>query len=247
MEVHHHHSTQEKEKHFKHYLFEFLMLFLAISAGFLVENLREHYIENRREKDFIKSYVEDLKQDTAKITANIQLRNSKILILDSLIKLLNTDDPYKDGRSAYYYGRRTTRSTLFQANDRTIKQLKNAGGLRLSRNQKASNAIMTYDQANDYIVYLQGREFDELSLMYPLLARLYDGNILETMISGMEITRTAGNPALRTTDGNVLLDLTYYVHQYKTTSVVIIARLNSLMQSATETIEFLQGEYDLKK
>ncbi len=246
MEVHHH-PAPVKEKHFKHYLFEFLMLFLAISAGFLVENLREHYIEMKREKDFIKSYVEDLKQDTAKIAANIQLRNSKILILDSLIKLLNSEDPNKDGRSAYYFGRRTTRSTLFQSNDRTIKQLKNAGGLRLIRNQRASNAIMTYDQANDYIVYLQGREFDELSLMYPLLARLYDGNILETMIQGMEITRPNGNPVLRTTNRDLLLDLTYYLHQYKTTSVVIIARLRSLMQSATETIQFLQGEYDLKR
>ena len=106
---------------------------------------------------------------------------------------------------------------------------------------------MTYDQENDYIVYLQGREFDELSLMYPLLARLYDGNILETMIQGMEITRPNGNPVLRTTNRDLLLDLTYYLHQYKTTSVVIIARLRSLMQSATETIQFLQGEYDLKR
>ena len=245
MEVHHH-TSQVKEKHFKHYLFEFLMLFLAISAGFLVENLREHYIEGKREKDFIESYVEDMKQDTAKIAANIQLRNSKIMVMDSLIKLLNTADPNKDGRSAYYYGRRTTRSTLFQANDRTIKQLKNAGGLRLIKNQQASNAIMTYDQANDYIVFLQSREFDELSLMYPLLAKLYDGNILETMINVMEINRPAGNPALRTTDKNLLLDLTYYLHQYKTTSIVIIARLRSLMQSATETIQFLQHEYHLK-
>ena len=247
MEVHHHHTAPVKEKHFKHYLFEFLMLFLAISAGFLVENMREHYVEGKREKDFIKSYVEDLKQDTAKIIANIKLRNSKSMILDSLIKLLNMPDPNKEGGSAYYYGRRTTRSTLFQANDRTIKQLKNAGGLRLIRNQKASNAIMTYDQANDYIVYLQSREFDELSLMYPLLAKLYDGNILETMIHGMEINRPLGNPSLRTTDRNLLLDLIYYLHQYKTTSVVIIARLNSLMQSATETIQFLQSEYKLKK
>lgn len=245
MEVHHH-TAHVKEKHFKHYLFEFLMLFLAVSAGFLVENLREHYVENIRENDFIKSYVEDLKQDTAKITANINLRSSKALILDSLIKLLNSPDPNHDGRSAYYYGRRTTRSTLFQANDRTIKQLKNAGGLRLIKNQKASNAIMTYDQANDYIVYLQSREFDELSLMYPLLAKLYDGTILETMIRGMEINRPEGNPSLRTTDKNLLLDLTYYLHQYKTTSVVIIARLRSLMQSATETLQFLQHEYHLK-
>ena len=247
MEVHHPHSAPVKEKHFKHYLFEFLMLFLAISAGFLVENMREHYVEGKRERDFIKSYVEDLKQDTAKIVANIKLRSTKILIMDSLIKLLNAPDPGRNGGSAYYYGRRTTRSTLFQANDRTIKQLKNAGGLRLIKNQKASNAIMTYDQANDYIVFLQSREFDELSLMYPLLAKLYDGNILETMIHGMEINRPSGNPGLRTTDRNLLLDLTYYLHQYKTTSVVIIARLNSLMQSATETIQFLKSEYGMSE
>ena len=102
---------------------------------------------------------------------------------------------------------------------------------------------MTYDQANDYIVYLQAREFDELSIMYPLLAKLYDANILETMIRGMEINRPAGNPALRTTDKNMLLDLTYYLHQYKTTSIVIITRLQSLLKSATETIQFLQKEY----
>src|SRR5688572_20457072 len=243
MEVHHH-TAPKKEKHFKHYLFEFLMLFLAVSAGFLVENQREHYVENQREKTFIKSYVEDLKQDTAKITANIQVRSFKILIIDSLIKLLNGPDPKKEGQSAYYFGRRTTRSTLYQANDRTIKQLKNAGGLRLIRNQKASNAIMTYDQANDYIVYLQAREFEELSVMYPLLAKIYNANVLETMIKGMEINRPSGNPALRTTDRDMLLDITYYLHQYKSTSIVVITRLQSLLNSATATIQFLQKEYD---
>lgn len=247
MEVHHHSQIEpKKEKHFRHYLFEFLMLFLAISAGFFVENQREHYVENKREKEFIQSYIEDLRQDTAKISANIHLRNAKALIIDSLIKLLNTPDPNQDGASAYYFGRRTTRSTLYQANDRTIKQLKNAGGLRLIRNQNASNAIMTYDQANDYIVYLQGREFEELSVMYPLLAKLYDANILETMIRGMEIIRPPGNPVLRTTDRNLILDLTYYLHQYKTTSVVIIARLQTLNQKALETMQFLQKEYHLE-
>ena len=244
MEVHHHsHNASKKEKLFRHYLFEFLMLFLAISAGFLVENLREHYVEHKREKVFINSYVEDLKQDTAKINTNIKLRSSKALIIDSLIKLLNSPNPNQSGSSAYYFGRRTTRSTLYQANDRTIKQLKNAGGLRLIRNQRASDAIMTYDQANDYIVYLQSREFEELSVMYPLLAKLYDANILETMIRGMEINRPSGNPALRTTDKSLLLDLTYYLHQYKTTSIVIISRLQSLLKTATETIQLLQREY----
>jgi hypothetical protein len=246
MEVHHH-TTQHKEKHFKHYLFEFLMLFLAISAGFLVENLREHYVENNRERIFIKSFVEDLKQDTANVAANTRLRNSKILIMDSLIKLLNSPDPNRDGKSAYYFGRRVTRSTLFQANDRTIKQLKNAGGLRLIRNQTASNIIMEYDQSIDYINYLQvNRETLELTELYPLLARLYDGNVLETMINGMEINRPQGNPVLRSTDRNLILDITYFLHQYKTSSIVIITRLQTLKGAAIKTMQFLQKEYHLE-
>jgi len=245
VEVHHAHAAS-KEKHFKHYLFEFLMLFLAVSAGFLVENQREHYVESKRETVFIKSYVEDLKQDTASINANIELRNAKILILDSLIKLLNSSDPNQYGQSLYYFGRRVTRSTLFQSNDRTIKQLKNSGGLRLIRNQTASNIIMSYDQSIDYIYYLQNdREPIELTAIYPFLAKLFDGRVLETMIKEMEINRPAGNPALRTTDKALILDLTYFLHQYKTTSVVIIRRLVAVKVKATETIQFLQKEYKL--
>jgi hypothetical protein len=245
MEVHAHSHTSRKK--WTHYLWEFLMLFLAITAGFLVENMREHYVENKREIVLIKSFVEDLKQDTAKITSNMQLRNTKILMMDSLIKLLNSPNPNGDGQSAYYWGRRVTRSTLFQSNDRTIKQLKNAGGLRLIRNQIASNTIMTYDQANDYISYLQNnRETMELTEMYPLLAKLFDGNVLETMIQGMEIIRPTGNPPLRSTDKNLILDLTYFLHQYKTSSIVIIARMQTLKQSATEAMQFLQKEYHLQ-
>ena len=245
MEVHAHSHTARRK--WTHYFWEFLMLFFAISAGFLVENQREHYVENKREKVFIRSFVEDLKQDTIKIIANTELRNSKISILDSLIKLLNSPNPNQDGPSAYYFGRRVTRSTLFQANDRTIKQLKNSGGLRLIRNQKASNAIMAYDEAIDYINYLQtNRETHELTEIYPLLSRLFDGNVLETMINGMDIIRPTGNPVLRTTDKNLILDLTYFLHQYKSTSVVIITRLQSLKQLATQTIQFLQKEYHLE-
>ena len=49
MEVHHHGHVHEKKK-WKDYLFQFLMLFLAVTLGFFVENQREHYIENQRAK-----------------------------------------------------------------------------------------------------------------------------------------------------------------------------------------------------
>jgi hypothetical protein len=47
MEVHHSSHVQHSKK-WKDYLYEFLMLFLAVTAGFFVENQREHFIENKR-------------------------------------------------------------------------------------------------------------------------------------------------------------------------------------------------------
>ena len=45
MEVHHH---SHKPKNWKEYITEFIMLFAAVTLGFLAENLREHQIIHHR-------------------------------------------------------------------------------------------------------------------------------------------------------------------------------------------------------
>ena len=57
MEVHAHTHTARKK--WTHYLWEFLMLFLAVFCGFLAEYQLEHKIEKDREVQFIKSLVTD--------------------------------------------------------------------------------------------------------------------------------------------------------------------------------------------
>ena len=51
METHAHHLHKAPGQGWKHYLFEFLMLFLAVTLGFFVENLRERMVENHRENE----------------------------------------------------------------------------------------------------------------------------------------------------------------------------------------------------
>ena len=63
MEVHHHSHTSRKK--WTHYFWEFIMLFLAVFCGFLAENFREHQIEHKRAKQFARSLLNDLKEDTA--------------------------------------------------------------------------------------------------------------------------------------------------------------------------------------
>src|SRR5436190_4271107 len=87
MEVHHHAHTARKK--WTHYFWEFFMLFLAVTAGFLVENQREHFIEHKREKQFIITMIEDLKSDTIQIMQNIVYRKKRESMCDSLISCLN--------------------------------------------------------------------------------------------------------------------------------------------------------------
>ena len=101
MEVHAH--THSERKKWTHYFWEFLMLFLAVTLGFFVENQREHMVEHQREKKFIKSLVSDLEADTARLSDILQQRQHRAVMLDSFVLLLNLPDAAAYGRWLYYY------------------------------------------------------------------------------------------------------------------------------------------------
>jgi hypothetical protein len=144
MEVHSHTHTERKK--WTHYLWEFLMLFLAVTLGFFVENQREHLVENKREIVYINSFIEDLKLDTSQLNGLIESRKKRIKELDTLFQLLSSDQYMQEGASVYrLYSFPYWDILRFYPNDRTMQQLKNSGGLRLIRNQKVSDMIINYD------------------------------------------------------------------------------------------------------
>src|SRR5438552_790412 len=131
MEVHAHTHTERKK--WTHYLWEFLMLFLAVFCGFLAENQREHIVEQKREKQYIKSFCEDLAADETDLQTIIDRLYRQVIIADSLELLMNEASKKIPANRIYMYLRSITRSsgTLLTVNDRTIVQLRNAGGMRL--------------------------------------------------------------------------------------------------------------------
>ena len=67
MEVHHHPDLHHKEKPWKEYLLEGLMIFVAVTMGFFAESLREHIAKNEKEHQVIESLMRSIKKDTAKL------------------------------------------------------------------------------------------------------------------------------------------------------------------------------------
>ena len=143
MEVHHHPTV--KKKGFKEYFLE-LMIFLAVTMGFFAESLRENIADREKEKEYIQSLVQNLKDDTSTMNNVLAENKMKIEKLKEVMSfsLKNLSEPairkrfYKSCNFIGYY-------SVFKSNDATMLQLKNSGGLRLIKRKTVADSISSYD------------------------------------------------------------------------------------------------------
>ncbi|RXK60816.1 hypothetical protein ESA94_10165 [Lacibacter luteus] len=246
MEVHHHTHSGHGKKNWKSYFWEFLMLFLAVFCGFLAEYQLEHVIENSRETQFIRSYIEDLKLDTASINRNLVYQKERKLQLDSMMNFLETQTIKGHESDFYYLGRVLLRTRRFQSSDRTITQLKNSGALRLIRNEQAADSIISYQKLVETILGNIADERDERRDADPLVLRIFNPYVFDKMLDDDNIIhKPAGNPPLRSYDASLHQDLAYRFHQLKGSNRILFTRLTLLHQKASAIITFLQNEYHL--
>jgi hypothetical protein len=146
MEVHHH-GHHGGKKNWKSYFWEFLMLFLAVTLGFFVENQREHYIEHVRAKEFSKTLVKDLQNDT--VFLHDQRKNSELYIAfaDSLLAISQTKLEGTSASRFSFYTRFMYWTGAITWNNSTFEQIKNSGSLRYFKNYQLLEKMMNYDAA----------------------------------------------------------------------------------------------------
>lgn len=145
MEVHHHTHAAHGKKTWKEYFWEFLMLFLAVFCGFLAENIREHVVENERAKEFSKSLLQDIQNDTAAINSEIKSAIIYIAMADSLLALSKTTLEDRNAARFSFYTRFAYWTTPISWNRATFEQIKNSGSLRYFKNANLLKKLLKYD------------------------------------------------------------------------------------------------------
>jgi len=129
MEVHAHtHSARRK---WTHYFWEFFMLFLAVTLGFIFENQREHYIERQRARQLAIALVEDLATDSSGIISILQAREDKTARLDMLMdELEKRAEQQNDSLMFEMLANEVSNRRFFTPKNGTYQQIKNSGFLR---------------------------------------------------------------------------------------------------------------------
>lgn len=159
MEVHQH-AQHGGKKNWRSYFWEFLMLFLAVFCGFLAEYKLEHIIEHQKGIQYIHSLEEDIQADTGKLSALITDFEQKQYGLDSMLASIKGITSSSNSNGVYNYLKYTTDYPDFIYTDRTMQQLKNAGGLRMIPDKESADRIVMYDAAIKRILLTEELELN---------------------------------------------------------------------------------------
>ena len=180
MEVHHH-GHVHADKKWKEYIFQFLMLFLAVTAGFLVENEREHYVEHKRAKEFAKLLVDDLIMDTSELNKAYRAWKNIVIASDSLSVLMQPTNTEMIGAKLYYYEYWSGWRWNVISRDATLQQLKNSGSLRYFGDVTLVRKILDYEEAIKLTYLLQTRFDTEKAENWRLVQKVFNQSVFDTL------------------------------------------------------------------
>jgi hypothetical protein len=177
MEVHHH--THFAKKKWIHYFWDFLMLFLAVSLGFFVENLREHYIEHKRLKTYLTNVQFDIKSNIASLDSLIQSNSIMLGTYDSLLTEM-LKEPVQLDRYAYARKIFPVYMRLFKNRKETFDQMIMTGSLRYLDDQNLLNAIVGYNRLADMTEWraMENERKIALEQNYPVIYENFDATCL---------------------------------------------------------------------
>lgn len=233
-------------KTIRKYFFAFLMTFLAVTAGFFSENMRENFGEGNREQEYIRSVAEDLRQDIYTLDSIIAVRKAKDLMLDSLLYFLNSPDIREYGNEIYYYARWAPRTYRFFSHDRTLIQLRSSGDWRIIRKHNVSNALQIYDeQIRTITQYIEHREETLVFILYSSLNKLFDNRVFNKMVNGLSFKRPSDNPILLSYDKQALNEFSNQVHFLKNSNLYFIKNSTTLLGYTKRTLSLIEKEYKM--
>ena len=161
MEVHHPHHPP---KSIKDYASEFIVIFVALTLGFFVENQREHYIEGVREKELAHSLYLETKADSMELAEIIPFRIKKEAYLNELYMNYVGDveeiGQQKRIQAAQFIGVNANSQILFEPRSAILRQLESSGMLRYFKDIEIQEDLLKIINDQEKIRIRMQRETD---------------------------------------------------------------------------------------
>ena len=241
MEVHHHSGGHHEDKSFKDYFLEFLMIFLAVSMGFLAENLREYITDKNHVEELAGQLREDLSNDTTHLTRLIAFQQVQVRRADSLYAILILPQNQIDYRKLQDMIVSCERIDFFYPSTGAISTIKKDLHLRKFVKNKIAMHIDLYEKGVSLLEKFEARDID------------YMGKYLESFISShftpenaaVAVTRTpVVNGNLRNLRPEDLIQLSVDISLIKAYNLRLISLYQGVKDNASQFIQHINITYN---
>ena len=165
--------------------------------------------------------------------------------------LLKSNDIQQNTNALYYHAFYSVFGVKFIPNNGVLSQLKNAGGLRLIRNQHVVESLLHFDIETQWIVDFENWERDRFidmtSYEKVLDASVFESNLIyQHPQKVFVLKRITGNPPLLTFEREELDKLYNRLQMQKRLNTVMINRFYTLKEKIIKLIQVIKEEYHLK-
>jgi len=158
---------------------------------FFAETIREHISEKHREKDYIIGLINNLQSDTSNLKGKIDRNDLELRGIDSLMKISkNNFTNYSVQDSIFFYAIKYTFDLhIFQFNDLTLVQLRNAGGYSFIKTSHVADSIALYESRNNNIKIQERFYTDSYAQMMASFKQIFDKTLSNKFFQSYQMTK----------------------------------------------------------
>jgi hypothetical protein len=239
-------TSQKTTERIRDYIFNFLMIFLAVFMGFLAENYRENLADKGKEKEYIKSLILNLQDDSLRLSKLIPLLVYKHKGLDSVVTLSKANLEIAVNRRALILNlfKYFKIDWEFRTNDATISQLKSSGDLRLLQKNHVADSIAKFDVTFEELisaeVYLTERHNTAVSLLWKIT------DITFVNSEDLSLPEDTDPPPI-VCDNQTRIEFSNWLWNYSDATSHWTNVLRRQQIETNRLIVFLKKQYDMKK
>lgn len=168
MEVHHH---SHKPKNWKEYITEFIMLFAAVTLGFLAENLREHQVISHKIEQNKIAILKDLVADSVSIDNVLKAEDSCVKTFNRINNYLYLAKTKKINYNQLIDSIKGTHNliaytTTLYMNNSSFKNMQSSGLLSNLEEGEFKNTLATYYEVNFKSIESANEFFDQVGIVF---------------------------------------------------------------------------------
>lgn len=160
------------QRNWTEYFIEFIMLFAAVSLGFLAENYRDELNEEKQAVELAFSLYNDVYEDSVRLENFKSTKFRQLATYDSMRSLLSNSSWKNKVDELYRMHTALMVRQSFAPREGTIQQLKNSGGLRYFKDTALINLIEHYEAAKQVMrVRIEREQTLMFNFLDPIIIR----------------------------------------------------------------------------